>query len=101
MNSHFSIRALSALKERSERIHQLYKLKVNLIDFDEGITDKLEESVAIILSKGNEKNYEFILSYVSWWLYEKVDKIITLKDGKKVDVNNVKDFVEWIENYYD
>lgn len=55
MITNFLERSLIALKERSINIDKLYRLKVNLINFDEGITDKLEESIAIILSRGDNK----------------------------------------------
>lgn len=101
MITNFLQRSLIALKERSVNIDKLYRLKVNLKDFDEGITDKLEESIAIILSKGNEKNFEAILADISWWIYDEIDKIITLKNGEKLDLNEVGNFVSWLENNYD
>ena len=101
MITNFLQRSLIALKERSVNIDKLYRLKVNLREFDEDITDKLEESIAIILSKGNEKNFESILADVNWWLYDRVDKIVTLKSGEKLDLNEVGNFVSWLENNYD
>jgi len=101
MITQFLQRSLSSLKERSVNIDKLYRLKVNLREFDEDITDKLEESIAIILSKGNEKNFESILADVNWWLYDRVDKIVTLKSGEKLDLNEVGNFVSWLENNYD
>lgn len=31
-----------------------------------------------------------------WWLYENVDKIIYLKDGSKIDLTNLDDFLNYL-----
>ena len=36
----------------------------------------------------------------SWWLYEKVDKIITFPNGIKYDVTNVKDLYFYAKREY-
>ena len=48
-----------------------------------------------------KKNFEKALNDVQWWLYEKVDKIITLGDKSKVDVNTPEAFIDWLERWYD
>ena len=100
MKKEYAIKVLEALKERSSKIHTLYSFGVNLIDFDEEVTQKMEESIAVLFCNDIEDNYKHILSDVGWWLYENVDKIITLKDGQKVDVNKVDDFVDWLSVHY-
>jgi hypothetical protein len=100
MNKKFVVKTLILLKERRNLISQLCKLKINLLEFEEEIMDNLEESIVIILSNGKEVNFEPILSDVSWWLYEKIDKVITV-NGNKLDVNEAKAFVDFIENHYD
>ena len=35
-------------------------------------------------------------AWVSWWLYEDVDKIIGLEDGTEIDVNDVNKFYDFL-----
>ena len=37
---------------------------------------------------------------IYWWLYDKVDKVITLKNGSKLDVSNIENFYEYLFNNY-
>lgn len=37
----------------------------------------------------------------SWWLYEKVDKIITFPNGIKYDITNVKDLYYYAKGEFD
>lgn len=48
-----------------------------------------------------KKNFEAILADISWWIYDEIGKIITLKNGEKLDLNEVGNFVSWLENNYD
>lgn len=36
--------------------------------------------------------------YISWWLYEDVEKIIYLEDGREIDLTKVKDLWLYVEN---
>ena len=99
MKKEFAIRTLKRIKEIKETYHKLKALGVDLIDYENGV-NLLEESVALLFVK-DEKNFEKALNDVQWWLYEKVDKIITLGDKSKVDVNTPEAFIDWLERWYD
>ena len=99
MKKEFAIRTLKRIKEIQETYHKLKALGVDLIDYENGV-NLLEESVALLFVK-DEKNFEKATDDVQWWLYEKVDKIITLGDKSKVDVNTPEAFIDWLERWYD
>jgi hypothetical protein len=48
----------------------------------------------------NENDFEKALNDVQWWLYDNVDKILTLKDNTKVDVNTPEAFIDWLNKWY-
>jgi len=99
MKKEFAIKTLKKIKEIQETYHKLKVLGVDLIDYENGV-NLLEESVALLFVK-DEKNFEKALNDVQWWLYENVDKIITLGDKSKVDVNTPEAFIDWFERWYD
>ena len=99
MKKEFAIRTMKRIKEIQETYHKLNALGVDLIDYENGV-NFLEESIALLFVK-DEKNFEKALHDVQWWLYESVDKIITLGDKSKVDVNTPEDFIDWLERWYD
>ena len=99
MKKEFAIRTLKRIKEIQETHHKLKALGVDLIDYENGV-NLLEESIALLFVK-DEKNFEKALNDVKWWLYENVDKIITLGDKSKVDVNTPEDFIDWLDRWYD
>ena len=39
-------------------------------------------------------------SLISWWLYEKVDKIIIYEDGTQKNLNKIEDFYDYIVKEY-
>lgn len=69
-----------------------------MMEYDDPTISLLEEAIPTMYAK-TETEYEEILGWVQWWLYENVEKIITL-NGKKEDLTNVGDFVDYIEKYY-
>lgn len=99
MKKEFAIRTLKRIKEIQATYHKLKALGVDLIDYENGV-NLLEESVALLFVK-DEKNFEKALNDIQWWLYENVDKIITLGDKSKVDVNTPEAFIDWLERWYD
>jgi hypothetical protein len=99
MKKTFAIKTLKKIKEIQETYYKLKALGVDLIDYEKGV-DLLEESIALLFVK-DEKNFENALKDVQWWLYEKVDKIITLGDKSKVDVSTPEDFIDWLDRWYD
>lgn len=98
MKKEFAIKVLKRIKEVQLNHMRLKKLGVDLIDYEDGI-GLLEEGVAILFTK-DDKGFEMALADVQWWLYDKVDKIITLKDKSKVDVNTPEAFINWLEKHY-
>ena len=39
------------------------------------------------------------MDIINWWLYESVDKIITI-DGENIDVTKVEDLYDFLNKYY-
>lgn len=39
------------------------------------------------------------MDVINWWLYENVDKIITI-DGENIDVTKVEDLYDFLNKYY-
>lgn len=94
----FAVKTLKRIKEIQQTHYKLKALGIDLIDYENGV-DLLEESIALMFTK-NENDFEKALDDVQWWLYENVDKIITLKDKTKVDVNTAEAFINWLEKWY-
>lgn len=83
-----AIKALNNIKKESERCHELYKLGVDLSNYEEGITTSCIEMISILI--GTEKEE------VEWWLFDQVDKIYYFDNMKtKFDVNKAEDFVDY------
>jgi hypothetical protein len=99
MKKQFAIRTLKRIKAIQQTHRKLKALGVDLIDYENGV-DLLEESVALLFAK-DEKNFKTALDDVQWWLYEDVDKIITLDDKSKVDVSTPEAFIDCLERWYD
>jgi hypothetical protein len=98
MKKEFIIEVLTKIKELNHKVHLLYKLGVNIIDLDLAIST-LEKTIPTIIV--NEKNdaYNHVSDLVGWWLYENVDKVITM-DEKQINVETMEDFVNFlIKNY--
>jgi len=95
MKKEFAIRTLKKIKEIQETHHKLKALGVDLIDHENGL---LEEIVALLFVE-DEKNFKEALIEIQWWLYEDVDKIITLRDKSKIDVNTPEAFIGWLEKW--
>lgn len=94
------IKALNKIIERNELIGRLYGMGVNLMELDDTYTTLTEDSIAFLICGDNLEFYKAIREDIGWWLYEDVEKIITLKDKRKVDVTEVESFVNWIVEHY-
>jgi hypothetical protein len=99
MKKEFAVRTLKRIKEIQKTYYTLKNFGVDLIDYENGV-NLLEESIALLFSK-DEKNFEKLLNDVQWWLYENVDKTLTLGDNTKVNVNTPEAFINWLDKYYD
>ena len=98
MKKEFAVRTLKRIKEIQQTHHKLKALGIDLIDYENGI-NLLEESIALMFTE-NENDFEKAIDDVQWWLYENVDKILTLKDNTKVDVNTPEAFIDWLNKWY-
>jgi hypothetical protein len=98
MKKEFAVRTLKRIKEIKKTYHTLKGFGVDLIDYENGV-NLLEESIALLFTK-DEKNFEKVLNDVQWWLYENVDKTLTLGDNTKVNVNTPEAFIDWLDKWY-
>lgn len=94
----FAVRTLKRIKEIQQTQRKSKDFGIDLIDYENGI-NLLEESIALMFTT-DENNFEKALNDVQWWLYENVNKIITIKDDTKVDVNTPEAFIDWLEKWY-
>lgn len=94
------IKALNKIIERNELIGRLYGMGVNLMELDNTYTTLTEDSIAFLICGDNLEFYKAIREDIGWWLYDDVEKIITLKDESKVDVTEAETFVDWIIEHY-
>lgn len=97
MKKKFAIESLKKIKEISEKTHTLYKLGVDLIEFENG-TEPLTKSIALLLV--GEKDYKEAIDDIDWWLYEDVEKKIYLNGKKTIDVETAEQFVDWLVDWY-
>lgn len=98
MKKEFIIEVLTKIKELNHKVHLLYKLGVNIIDLDLAIST-LEKTIPVILVDAENDNYKDINGLVGWWLYENVDKVLTIED-EKINVENIEDFVNFLIDEY-
>lgn len=94
LRQQFAVKALTRIKEMQDKKNKLTSLGVDLTNYDDGV-ELLEEAVALLFSDNDAA-----MEDVQWWLYEKADKVITLKDKKKLDLTKVEDFVNWLDEWY-
>ena len=94
----YIIETLLKIKEHDEKVHALYTLGVDIIDFDNSFS-QLEKSIPTLLRKERDKQFGYIQDLVGWWLYEDVDKIIYV-DDIEVNVDKVEEFVDYLIREY-
>lgn len=92
----FTIKSLNKIKELQDKHYKLYRLGVDLTGFETS-NDLVVESLAFLWSD-SEKKKTFIKDWINWWLFEDVNKIIYEKKSE-LDVNSVKDFVNFLVKY--
>lgn len=87
------IKTINILTKIDDTITKLYDIGVDIVSSplcDYGI-------IADILWRyiyGEEG-----MDIINWWLYESVDKIITI-DGEDIDVTKVEDLYDFLNKYY-
>lgn len=102
MKKQFAINALKKIKAINLNATKLAKLGVNVWDLQSGV-DLLEEGIAAMFTD-NEKDFETALEHISWWVYEKCEKVIHFKHGtpeaSTIEVITPEQFIEWLEGWY-
>ena len=94
----YIIETLVKIKEHDEKVHKLYNMGVDLLDFDNTIS-QLEKSIPTILRKEKDEQYGWIQDLVGWWLYENIEKKIWY-DEIEVNVESVEDFTDYLLREY-
>lgn len=94
----YIIETLLKIKEHNEKVHTLYTLGVDILEFDNAIS-QLEKSIPTLLRKEKDEQFGYIQDLVGWWLYEDVDKTIWI-DDIVVKVDKVEDFVDYLLREY-
>lgn len=101
MIKEFIIKAILRVKDNNELDNLLYSYGINLIEYNEkrGLSSMVEESLALLLCNESDKQFEDMLDTIQWWIYERVDKIITVND-EKIDVTKAENFVDFLFKHY-
>ena len=94
----YIIETLTKIKEHDEKVHKLYDMGVDLLDFN-NTTSQLEKSIPTILRKEKDEQYGWIQDLVGWWLYENIEKKIWY-DEIEVNVESVEDFTDYLIREY-
>ena len=109
MKKEFAIKALKSIKELTEVREKLLELGVDISGLRTS-DDMLNEAIAMFLlpENGNEKTLEAIIEDITWWLYENVDKVITVSNPnnseeaeKEYTVETAEQFIEWACDWYE
>lgn len=93
----FAVNALKRILEIQETHQKLRALGVDLIEYENGV-NLLEEAVSILICE-KEGALDDALEMVQWWLYNDVEKVITI-NGSSVDVETPEAFVDWALGWY-
>ena len=99
MKREFIINTLLKIKEIDEKILSVYRLGVDLLEFETGIS-QLEKSIPTIIREEKDEEYGYIEDLVGWWLYEDVEKTIWVNKTEEVHLDNVEDFVDYLLKEY-
>lgn len=100
----FVKKTLEFIKERSNFVQYLYKLKIDIINLDLGENLMIEAIARIVVSHKKDKNkkwkgktkIQIIKEDIEWWLYENVDKIIYFDMDDKLDINDIDDYIDYL-----
>jgi hypothetical protein len=73
---------------------------VNIIDLDIAVST-LENVIPTMIVGEKNDSYKAVSDLVGWWLYENVEKELTLSvDNSVINVEKMEDFVDFlIDNY--
>ena len=91
------VNALLNIKKQSERVDKfssaIEAMSDGFIVFD---SDNLYLSslIKVLREVMNDKD-----DFISWWLYEDVEKVIWLDDGTRIELNTAEDLYDYLLNY--
>ena len=94
----YIIETLNKIKEHDEKVHKLYLMGIDILEFNNTIS-QLEKSIPTILRKEKDEQFRYIQDLVGWWLYESVDKIIW-HDKIEFNIESVEDFTDYLIREY-
>lgn len=82
-------------------LKEMHRVREKLCNLGVDLTNHNDDAVIrLIASRFLKKNRENAYDVICWWLYERVDKKITLKGGEIVDVSEAKDFARWLKDFF-
>ena len=91
------VNALLNIKKQSEKVHKfssaIEEMSDGFIVFD---NDNLYLSslIEVLREVMNDKD-----DFISWWLYEDVEKVIWLDDGTRIELNTAEDLYDYLLRY--
>jgi hypothetical protein len=94
----YIIETLNKIKEHDEKVHKLYLMGIDILEFNNTIS-QLEKSIPTILRKEKDEQFRYIQDLVGWWLYESVEKIIW-HDKIEFNIESVEDFTDYLIREY-
>jgi hypothetical protein len=94
----YIIETLLKIKEHDEKVHALYTLGVDILEFS-NTNSQLEKSIPTLLRKEKDEQFGYIQDLVGWWLYEDVDKVIWI-DEFEIKVDKVEEFTDYLIREY-
>jgi hypothetical protein len=94
----YIIETLVKIKEHDEKVHKLYLMGIDILEFNNTIS-QLEKSIPTILRKEKDEQFRYIQDLVGWWLYESVDKIIW-HNKIEFNIESVEDFTDYLIREY-
>ena len=94
----YIIETLIKIKEYDEKIHTLYGMGVDLLEFG-NTSSQLEKSIPTLLRKKQDEPFGWIQDLVGWWLYDDVDKKIWHEEVE-FNVESVEDFTDYLIREY-
>ena len=82
---------ISNIQKVNKRNHELYLLKIDLIEFTDLYENNINLLMCIIFN-------EIQLDMINWWLYENVEKFIYKSENKEVlhDLTKIEDLYDYL-----
>lgn len=97
----FAVKIISRLEAEHAKWEAIKKLGFEKSDYEESLTDLLEESVARLLAGEDEVRLENILSSIQSWVYSTHERKLIYFDGQEGDVTSSAFFIDKLFHLYD